>query len=125
MKVITIESDVFKELIERISAIENYVKQTTALFCEIDEHLELSSREIRSCLQVSKSTLYRWRQEKIIPFRYNESGRARYSFKGLVMATKSGQLTIRHTDKAEILEKLATLKEQIIQNSLWESNKKE
>lgn len=119
MQVITLESEVFQKLVTKLTDIENYVKRTTDLFIELEEHLELTSREIMDTLRVSKSTLYRWRQDRIIPFHYDSSGNVLYSFKGLVLAIKSGQLTLRNTNKSDLLTKLADFKETMIQNSLW------
>lgn len=125
MQVITLESEVFQKLVAKLTDIENYVKRTTDLFIELEEHLELTSREIMDTLQVSKSTLYRWRQDRIIPFHYDDSGNVLYSFKGLVLAIKSGQLNLRNTNKSELLTKLADFKETMIQNSLWQQKQTE
>ncbi len=119
MEVITVESEVFQELKEKIENIERYVKSTTDLFTELDEKMELTSREIKDILHVSKSTLYRWRKDKIIPYRYEDSGNVLYSFKGLVLAIKTGELQIRNTNKSDLLLQLASFKEKMIKKSLW------
>lgn len=124
MQVITLESEVFKKLLSQITDIENYVKRTTDLFTELEDKLELTSREIMDTLNVSKSTLYRWRKERIIPFRYEVSGNVLYSFKGLVLAIKSGELQIRNTSKPELLTKLADFKDNMIKSSLWNDERK-
>lgn len=125
MEIITIESGAYQALIDKIVQIEKYVKGTTDLFADFEKQLELSSKDLQTVLGVSKSTLYRWRKDRVIPFRYDDSGNALYSFKGLVLAVKNGNLKIRGLTKTQMLMQLATLKEQIIQNSLWENKHKE
>jgi hypothetical protein len=71
MQVITLESEAFQILIKKIKDIEQYVRRTSDLFSELEETLELTSREVMDTLGVSKSTLYRWRESHAIPFRYD------------------------------------------------------
>ncbi len=117
MEVITLESKAFEELKNKIETIEKYVKSTTELFIELDDKLELTSREIMDTLNISKSTLYRWRKYKKIPYRYEDSGNVLYSFKGLVLAIKKGDVQIRNINKPDLLTQLADFRENIIRNS--------
>ncbi|MPN57480.1 hypothetical protein SDC9_205174 [bioreactor metagenome] len=125
MQVITLESEAFQKLINKISDIEQYVKRASDLFIELESTLELSSRELMDTLQVSKSTIYRWRRDRIIPFRYDEKGNALYSYRGLILAIKNGDLYIPKTSKAFLLSKLTEYKESLIINSLLRNDKKE
>lgn len=119
MQVITLESEAYKALMDKIADIEQYVKQTSELFSELEENLELTSRELMDTLLVSKSTLYRWRCNRIIPFHYEENGNVLYPFKGLIIAIKSGELSIPNTNKVDLLNKLANFKKQIITSTIW------
>lgn len=119
MKVINIESEAFQELLKKIRNIEQYVKRTSDLFCELDETLELSSRDIMDTLGISKTTLYRWRDKHIIPFRFDERGNALYPYKDLIIAVKNGTITMPKTNKTEILCMLSDFKEKVIVGSLW------
>lgn len=125
MQVITLESEAFQKLINKISDIEQYVKRASDLFIELESTLELSSRELMDTLQVSKSTIYRWRRDRIIPFRYDEKGNALYSYRGLILAIKNGDLYIPKTSKVFLLSKLTEYKESLIINSLLRKDKKE
>lgn len=125
MEVITLESEAYQRLINKISDIEQYVKRTSDLFTELESTLELSSRELMDTLQVSKSTIYRWRRDRIIPFRYDEKGNALYSYQGLILAIKNGNLYIPKTSKAVLLAQLTDYKESIITNSLWHTDNNE
>lgn len=118
MQVITLESEAFEVLMKKITDIEQYVKRTSDLFNELEESLDLTSREMMDTLGISKSTLYRWRESHAVSFRYDDKGNALYPYKDLIIAVKSGSLTIQGISKSEILTKLADYKEKIIQNSL-------
>jgi len=111
MQVITLESEAFRKLINKISEIEQYVKRTSDLFLELKSTLELSSsRELMDTLQASKSAIYTWWRDRIIPFRYEEKGNALYSYQGLILAIKNGNLYILKTSKAVLLAKLTDYK---------------
>ena len=122
MQVITLESEAFQILIKKIKDIEQYVRRTSDLFSELEETLELTSREVMDTLGVSKSTLYRWRESHTIPFRYDERGNALYPYKDLIIAIKNGSLTMQNANKSQILAKLSDFKEEIITNSLWHNS---
>lgn len=125
MQVITIESEAFQKLLEKIIGIEQYVKKTSNIFTDLEETLELTSRELMDILNVSKSTLYRWRKDRTVKFRYEKNGNVFYSYIGLLIAIKTGSLSIPNTNKAELLARLSDFKEKIITNSLWHNEMKE
>ncbi|OPZ31689.1 MAG: hypothetical protein BWZ00_00467 [Bacteroidetes bacterium ADurb.BinA174] len=122
MQVITIESEAFQTLMKKIKDIEQYVRRTSDLFSELENTLELTSREVMDTLGISKSTLYRWRESHTVPFRYDERGNALYPYKDLVVAVKNGTLTMQNANKSQILAKLSDFKESIITNSLWQNS---
>ena len=122
MQVITLESEAFQVLMKKITDIEQYVKRTSDLFSELEETLELTSREVMDTLGVSKSTLYRWRDSHTVSFHYDERGNALYPYKDLVVFVKNGSLTMQNANKSQILAKLSDFKETIITNSLWHNN---
>ena len=74
MEVITIDSEAFQSLKEQLNRIESYIERSTTLSKEIDDALELSSKDVMEALAISESTLYRWRKKGIIRYRYAESG---------------------------------------------------
>ncbi len=125
MQVITFESEAFQALMNKVANIEQYVKQTSNLFHELEATLELNSREVMDTLGISKSTLYRWRESRSIAFRYDEKGNALYPYKDLILDVKMGKLTIQNSNKSEILSKLTEFKEKIISSSLGILHKKE
>lgn len=123
MKVITFESEAFEKMLAKIQAIEQYVKRTADLFADLDETLELTTREIMDLFKVSKMTVYRWRNDNKIPYRISERGKAFYPYRGVFLAIKNGELDIHSSNKTESLAKLANFKDKIITSSLWHQDK--
>ena len=85
MEVISMESRVYQDLVDRLNRIEQYVERTTHLLQDIDDELERSTRDLIDTLDVSASTLYRWRKKNIVSFHYTESGDVRYFYKSLLI----------------------------------------
>lgn len=119
MQVVTFDSDAFEVILKKIECIERYVKRTADLFADLDETLELTSREVMDVFGVSKTTVYRWRNDGSIPFRIDEKGNAMYPYKDVFLAIKDGSLNIQNSNKAMLLAKLAEFKDKIISSSLW------
>ena len=61
MEVITIDSIAFQKLVEQLNRIESYVERTTELYRDIDDALEISTKDLMTIFCISESTLYRWR----------------------------------------------------------------
>ena len=74
MEVITIDSIAFQKLVEQLNRIESYVERTTELYRDIDDALEISTKDLMTIFCISESTLYRWRKGGSISFRYTETG---------------------------------------------------
>ena len=47
MEVITIDSIAFQKLVEQLNRIESYVERTTELYRDIDDALEISTKDLR------------------------------------------------------------------------------
>ena len=63
------ESSAYQDLIDRLNRIEQYVERTTHLQQDIDDELEMSTKDLIETLYVSESTLYRWRKKNLVRFR--------------------------------------------------------
>ena len=63
MEVITIESSVFLSLKEQLNRIEGFVERASEVYQEVDDNLEMTSKEVMDTLKISESTLYRWKKE--------------------------------------------------------------
>ena len=67
MEIIAVESQAYQELIDRLNRIEQYVERTSHLIQDIDDELEMTTKDLIGTLNVSESTLYRWRKPEAIP----------------------------------------------------------
>ncbi len=121
MDVIKIESDAYKKLLSKLEGIEQHIKRTSNLFSEIDDILEMTTREVIETLGTSESTVYRWRQDHLVPFRYDESGRVRFLFKDIYLAIKCSRISLHSINKKDLLIKMGEFKDDFVRNSFLES----
>lgn len=111
------ESQAYQELIDRLNRIEQYVARTSHLIQDIDDELEMTTKDLVETLNVSESTLYRWRKKQLVRYRYTEGGDVRYFFKSLVIATKCNRLRISGMRSDEVLGRLNRFKDNLIMSS--------
>lgn len=121
MEIIAVESQAYQELIDRLNRIEQYVERTSHLMQDIDDELEMTTKDVMEALNISESTLYRWRKKQLIRFRYSESGDVRYFFKSLIIAAKCNKLRISGMRNEEILGRLNRFKDNLIMSSCLNS----
>ncbi|WP_373759802.1 DNA-binding protein [Bacteroides heparinolyticus] len=117
MEIIAIESQAYQELVDRLNRIEQYVARTSHLIQDIDDELEMTTKDLIETLNVSESTLYRWRKKQLVRYRYTESGDVRYFFKSLAIATKCNKLRISGMRSDEVLGRLNRFKDNLIMSS--------
>ena len=77
----------------------------------------MTTKDLVDTLNVSESTLYRWRKKQLVRYRYTESGDVRYFFKSLVIATKCNRLRISGMRSDEVLGRLNRFKDNLIMSS--------
>ncbi len=121
MDTIKIESEAYRKLLSKLEGIEQHIKRTSNLFSEIDDILEMTTREVIETLGTSESTVYRWRQDRLVPYRYDESGNVRFLFKDLYLAIKCSRISLQGTNKKDLLIKLTEFKDDFVRNSFLES----
>ena len=56
MEIIAVESQAYQELIDRLNRIEQYVERTSRLIQDIDDELEMTTKDLIGTLNVSEST---------------------------------------------------------------------
>ena len=123
MEVITIDSAAFQRLVEQLNRIESYMDRTTELFRDIDDNMEIETKELMTLFGISESTVYRWRKGGLLNFRYNESGNVRFLYSSLYMAIKCSHVRIPGHTKDEALFKLNNYKENMVINKSIGKNK--
>ena len=116
MEVITIDSVAFLKLKEQLDRIESYIERTVEMNKDIDDALEMSSKDVMEVLRVSESTLYRWRKNGLVKYHYANSGDVRYYYKSLFVSIKCYQVKVPATSKAEALKRLMDFKNNFILN---------
>ena len=117
MEIIAVESQAYQELIDKLNRIEQYVERTSRLIQDIDDELEMTTKDLIGTLNVSESTLYRWRKQQLVRYRYTEGGDVRYFFKSIVIATKCNRLRVSGMRNDEILSRLNRFKDNLIMSS--------
>lgn len=123
MEVITIDSVAFQQLKEQLNRIESYVERTIELHKDIDDALEMGSKDVMETLAISESTLYRWRKKGLVRYHYAHSGDIRYSYKSLFMAIKCFQIRVPAMPKEEAVRRLMEYKENIVINGYMTKDK--
>ena len=123
MEIIAVESQAYQELIDRLNRIEQYVERTTSLLQDIDDELEMSTKDLVETLCISESTLYRWRKKNLVRYRYTDSGDVRYFFKSIVIAVKCNRLRVSGMKTDEVLGRLNRYKDNLIMSSCLGHNK--
>ena len=58
MEIIAVESQAYQELIDKLNRIEQYVERTSRLIQDIDDELEMTTKDLIGTLNISESTLY-------------------------------------------------------------------
>lgn len=117
MEIIAVESRAYQELVDRLNRIEQFVERTSRLIQDIDDELEMTTKDLIGTLNVSESTLYRWRKKQLVRYRYTESGDVRYFFKSIVIATKCNRLRVSGMRNDEVLGRLNGFKDNLIMSS--------
>ena len=121
MEIITVESLAYQELLDRLNRIEQYVERTSHLIQDIDDELEMTTKDLIETLNVSESTLYRWRKKQLLRYRYTESGDVRYFFKSIIIAVKCNQLRVSGMRNDVVLGRLNRFKDNLIMSSCLNS----
>lgn len=116
MEVITIDSVAFQQLKEQLNRIESYIERTIELHKDIDDALEMGSKDVMETLAISESTLYRWRKKGLVRYHYAHSGDIRYSYKSLFMAIKCFQIRVPAMPKDEAVRRLIKYKDNVVIN---------
>lgn len=84
------DSEVFKTLNERLTTIENYVRNIqSAGQSELTEKMLLTSTEVCDLLRICKRTLQRWRNNHLITYVISE-GKCLYEYREIKRILKEG-----------------------------------
>lgn len=108
-------NDELKELFRQVSSLHDEPPQPHETnsddLCELmhpieDEVIELGTKDVLRILQISPSTLTRWRSRRVVKFRYLSSNHVAYLFSALYDAIKTGKATCKGLSKVHALQRL-------------------
>lgn len=63
MEVITIDSEVYQRFCECLDRIEKYIERASNMENSIGKAMLMTTRDVMETLQISQSTLFRWRRD--------------------------------------------------------------
>ena len=107
-----------KESMDRITGFMLELKRDYAV---LEEKIELNSSDILRLLGISKASLARWRNSKVIPYRYVSCNHMVYPFKGLNIAIKTGRASFKGFRRVEALQRLNAYKDGILKGYMGDS----
>ena len=83
--------------------------------------IELNSSDVLRLLGISKASLARWRDSKVVPYRYVSCNHVVYPFKGLYIAIKTGRASFKGFRRVEALQRLNAYKDGILKGYVGDS----
>ncbi|WP_025843447.1 hypothetical protein [Porphyromonas gingivicanis] len=114
-------------LLDEVRALSEDIRQVTGFILELkrdysvlEDKIELNSSDVLRLLGISKASLARWREAKVIPYRYLSSNHVVYPFKGLYLAIKTGRATFKGFRRLEALQRMNAYKDGIIKGYMEE-----
>ncbi|MDO4771640.1 hypothetical protein [Porphyromonas sp.] len=114
-------------LLDEVRALREDIRQVTSFILELkrdylvlEDKIELNSSDVLRLLGISKASLARWREAKVIPYRYLSSNHVVYPFKGLYLAIKTGRATFKGFRRLEALQRMNAYKDGIIKGYMGE-----
>lgn len=114
-------------LLDEVRALREDIRQVTGFILELkrdysvlEDKIELNSSDVLRLLGISKASLARWREVKVIPYRYLSSNHVVYPFKGLYLAIKTGRATFKGFRRLEALQRMNAYKDGIIKGYMGE-----
>ena len=116
----TIIQENLKDMQELLSEFHGFMKDLD--YKPIDESISLDSSMVTMLLNISQTTLYRWRDRNEIPYTILSSGACSYRFDEVYLAVKCGRLRARNFDRIEALRTLTVYRDGVIRESGFQPN---
>lgn len=105
------------EMQEILSEVHGFMKDLKRDYKPIDESISLDSSMLAMLLNISQTTLYRWRARNEMPYTILSSGACSYRFDEVYLAVKCGRLRARNFDRIEALRTLTVYRDGVIRGS--------
>lgn len=102
---------------EILTEVHSFMKDLKRDYKPIDESISLDSSMVAMLLNISQTTLYRWRARNEIPYTILSSGACSYRFDEVFLTVKCGRLKARNFDRIEALRTLTVYRDGVIRGS--------
>ncbi len=99
---------------QQLSMLNDNVGNLTVLRNALVNDIQLDNLTMEVVLEVSDSTLYRWRSTRSIPFHIRENSTIYYVFEEVLVALRKGDLNARGFNRLHAIEKMIEYRENII-----------
>lgn len=106
---------------ESMVRITGFILELKRDYAVLEKKIELNSSDILRLLGISKASLARWRNSKVIPYRYVSCNHMVYPFKGLNIAIKTGRASFKGFRRVEALQRLNAYKDGILKGYMGDS----
>lgn len=99
------------------SEIKDQLRNLTSMRDALAGSIQMDSLTLEIVLDVSDSTLYRWRQApppNCLPFYHRENGSIYYIFDEVLKALRKGQLNARGFNRLKAIENMAKYRDELL-----------
>lgn len=118
-----------KSLFEEVKAMRDEIRQISHFIIELkhdysilEDKIELNTSDVLRLLGISKASLARWRDARVVPFRYISCNHVVYPFKGLYIAIKTGRANFKGFRRVEALQRLNAYKDGVLKGYMGENS---
>lgn len=108
-----------------LSEIHGFMRDLKKDYSPVDESISLDSSMLAMLLNVSPTTVYRWRARNELPYTILSSGACAYRFDEVYVAVKCGRLRARGFNRIEALRTLSVYRDGIIRGCGFEAKEKD
>ncbi len=115
-------SRTLKNVQEQLAELNSNVGNLTVMRNALVNDIRLDNLTMEVVLEVSDSTLYRWRSSRSIPFHSRDNGSIYYNYDEVLAALRKGELNARGFNRLHAIEKMIRYRENILHskgNSSW------
>lgn len=123
------EKDNHNSLLEQMRQLKTEVEKISGFIYELkkdytvlEDKIELNTSDVLRLLGISKASLARWRDARVVPFRYVSCNHVVYPFKGLYIAIKTGRSNFKGFRRVEALQRLNAYKDGVLKGYMGDSD---
>ena len=120
MEVITVDSEVYQQFSERLDRIEKYIERASNMENSIGKAMLMTTRDVMDTLQISQSTLFRWRRDGKIHTIVMPSGELRFKFEEIYIALRCCQIRVQGCSKETSIKRMDDFKNTTITRNIRE-----